>query len=119
MAVPIGRRQCLVTIQARVPDAADAAGYPSEAFTSLSPGVWMSQQEATTFDRSAEQFEAGQITTRTYTEWRMPYRPDMDPDRVDVPKQRRLLYRSRVYDITQAVLIDRHQIKLTTLARVG
>ena len=49
-----------------------------------------------------------------------PYRADMDPDLIDVPKVRRLLYKGRVYDIVAATLLSRQEgVEVETLAKPG
>lgn len=51
------------------------------------------------------------------TVWTTRYRPDLDPDLVDVPKYRRLVLDGRRYDIKAADLIGRRRgIELLTLA---
>jgi hypothetical protein len=109
---PAGTRDVLVTIQGLTETTGDT-GYPIETFTDRPPKVWMSK----TMDTAAERLAGAQIAARFFTEWTMPYRSDMDPDRVDVPKLRRLKLHERTHDIIAAELIGQHrQIRLVTLA---
>lgn len=67
-----------------------------------------------------ERFRSDQETAYADTRWIMPYRPDMDPELIDVPATRRLVYAGRVYDIRDASPMGlKRQIELTTLAKVG
>jgi hypothetical protein len=116
MLPSIGQMDVLVTVQAR---SVSKPGFPVETFVDLPPQSWMSKAADTATERSAERFAAGQLSARAYTEWHMPYRADMDPDLVDVPVQRRLVYRGRVHDILSAELMERRQIRLLTLAKVS
>jgi hypothetical protein len=44
----------------------------------------------------------------------------MDPDLLDVPKRRRLVYKGRTYDIVAAGQIGRNEgVELLTLAKVS
>jgi hypothetical protein len=70
--------------------------------------------------KAHERFTADQNKGAADTQWEMGYRPDMDPELVDVVKKRRLLYQGRVYDITSADLIGRFEgIELVTLSGSG
>jgi hypothetical protein len=66
--------------------------------------------------RADERFAANQPGAFLETTWQMPYRSDMDPDLVDVPTARRLVYLQRVYDIKAASSVGREGIELLTLA---
>jgi len=67
-----------------------------------------------------ERFRAEQFSAQAMTHWEMEYRDDMDPELVDVPKQRRLNYLGRIYNITAARQIGRQEaIELDTQAKVG
>jgi len=90
-----------------------ASGYPTETWIELESGVWMSKQDM----RGNERFRAAQLSAGFDTRWELQWRDDMDPDYVDVPKTRRLVYRGRTYDITAAVEIGRREgIALFTVA---
>lgn len=107
-----GERDRLVTIQQRGADTTDEAGEPVETWTTL-VSAYMRRIDA----GGRERFQAAQLSAPYDTRWEMGYRADMDPDLVDVPKRRRLLYKGRFYDIVQAALINRQDgIELSTLA---
>lgn len=92
------------------------SGYPIETWQTLDDLVWMSRQDL----RGRESFRTAQLSAAFDTRWEMHWREDMDPDIVDVPNKRRLLYRGRVYDITAAIEIGRQEgIALFTLAASG
>lgn len=89
------------------------SGYPVETWSELVSGVWMSKYDM----RGSERFVASQNAARFDTRWNLQWRDDMDPDLLDVPKTRRLLYRGRAYDIVQAVELGRQEgIALYTIA---
>lgn len=111
-----GERDRYVLIQQRSEtDAADTSGLPVETWTTLA-SVWMSRQEL----KGAERFAAQQLTGSAVTRWEMPYLASMDPELVNVPKLRRLVYQQRVFDITSADHVGRKDgIELLTLARMA
>ena len=89
--------------------------YPVETWTTLVAIEWM----AKTDQRANEQFAANQLTASMETQWEMDYRADMDPDLVNVPKVRRLVYLGRVHDILAAAIIGQKRgIELLTVAKV-
>ncbi len=99
-----------VTIEAQ---AEAASGYPTETWSTLEAGVWMSKQDM----RGNERFRAAQLSAPFDTVWSLQWRDDMDPDLLDVPKTRRLNYRGRIYDIVRATELGRREgIALETLA---
>lgn len=108
-----GKRDRRVTIQQRpAADAVDAAGAPLETWTTL---VEMAAEKMVIGGR--ERFLADQKSAPYDTRWRLNYRADLDRDLVDVPKLRRLVYKSRVYDIVDAQVIGRNEgIELLTLS---
>ncbi len=110
-----GRRDRLVTIQQRsATDSADAtSGEPVETWTTL-----VAQMPASRMDSGgAERFRADQQSARFDTEWEINWRDDMDPDLIDVPKLRRLLYETRPYDIVACYEVGRRAgLRLQTLA---
>jgi len=102
-----------VTIQT-LTEGADASGAPAESWATLTT-AWMARQVV--HGGRGESFAADQLSGAIVTQWTMRYAADMDPDRVNVVKDRRLLYLGRVYDIVQAELLDRQTgILLRTLA---
>jgi head-tail adaptor len=112
-----GTRTCFVLIQ-RLVETTGESREPLEDWVDLTT-VWASKVDALEWDAKGELFMAGQLSARSFDIWRFPYRPDMDTDDIDVPKTRRLVYRGRIYDITQADSSDRRVVKLVTLAKVG
>lgn len=113
-AVPMepGERDKAVTIQRSV-DATPASHVPKETWATLATMVWMRKMDA----KSSERFLAGQVAAGFDTQWEMPYRTDMDPELVDVPKTRRLVYQGRVYLIVGADIIGRREgIEILTRA---
>lgn len=100
-----------VTIQRRT-ESTGASGFPVETWGALASAIWMQRLDV----RGQERFDANQITAPQVTTWRMFFREDMDPETVDVAKDRRLLFQGRFYDITAGVRIDdRTGIELTTV----
>lgn len=100
-----------VVIQ-QLTESAGTSGFPVESWSTLDT-VWMEKMAVT----GSERFRAAQLSAPIQTRWQLHYRADMDPDLVDVPKSRRLLYLGRVYDITSAEEIGRQEgIELMTLA---
>lgn len=89
--------------------------YPVETWTTLVATEWMARTEL----RANERFTANQPLVSTETQWEMEYRADMDPDLLNVPKSRRLVYMGRIYDIVAASVIGpKRGIELLTIARV-
>lgn len=115
-----GQRDCFVTVES-VTRSIGPSRQPVETWAQLGDdGVWMAKKAQAESGRFSEQFVAGQLSAQAYTEWSMPYQETMDPDVVDVPKDRRLNYRGRIYDIVRADALGRQRaILLTTLAKVG
>jgi SPP1 family predicted phage head-tail adaptor len=110
-----GKRDRRITIQQRTTtDQADSSGTPNEV------GTWTTLVQAYAEKMAIggrERFDAEQRSAPYDTRWRIGYRADMDPELVDVAKVRRLTYKSRIYDIVDAQLIDRrHGVDLLTLA---
>lgn len=116
--VAAGQRDKLVTIEADT-SGVSASGFPTEGWATLGEAEWMSREPVMPFDFSGERFVSDQLTARNFDAWQMPYRSDMDPDLVNVPGQRRLRFQGRVFDILQADVLERSQIRLITLAKVG
>jgi SPP1 family predicted phage head-tail adaptor len=112
-----GKRDKLVTIQQYTSGVRDSSGLPTEPWTNLGQ-EWMSREEVTK-QSMEERLHAGGMAAAFETSWTLPYRQDMDPETVDVPKKRRLVYSGRTFDITRAVLSDRvarNKIILETIA---
>lgn len=112
MADDPGKRDRLVTIQEMTSSIDADSGEPVEAWDTLAT-VFMEKVEM----RGNERFQSQQMTAPYDTRWRLPYRTDMDPETLDVPKDRRLVYKNRVYDIISAQMIGRRDgIELMTLS---
>lgn len=108
-----GQRDHLVTIE-QLALSVGGTRFPVETWTTLTT-AWMSRSEASAMER----FVSGQETASTETVWEMDYQADMDPDLVNVPRARRLVYLGRTHDITAATLIgSKRGIELLTLAKV-
>lgn len=114
---PSGHRRCRVTIEQRpAADAVDASYTPVDGPWTTLAKEWMAQETV----GGEEQFRARQMSASYDTRWHMTYRKDMDPNLVNVPKLRRLVYSGRVYDVLVATMNGRRDgIELTTLAKVG
>ena len=116
MNVAAGLRDKYVTIQVGTPGVA-GSGVPITTWADLGR-EWMHRREVSGTERLAE----AQFQANVDSEWEIPYRADMDPDLVDVPKLRRLSYSGRVYNILRATKLQRHEgngIRLVTLATSG
>ena len=106
-----GQRDKEVTIE-QAAGASGSGGFPTSTWTTLST-VWASKIDL----RGSERFQADQLSSRYDTRWEVPYQADMDPDLVDVPTTRRLIYQGRTHDIVSAFVIGRNEgIELTTVA---
>lgn len=116
-AVPMesGERNKAVKIQQLTEDTAESQ-FPKESWTTLANPVWMRRMTM----KASERFAAGMETGADTVQWEMGYRPDMDPELVDVVKKRRLSYQGRTYDIVSASLIgQREGVELMTLSGSG
>lgn len=110
-----GRRDRLVTIEQRsATDSADStSGEPVETWTTLVADMPASRMDTA----GSERFRSDQQSARFETEWEINWRDDMDPDLIDVPKLRRLIYQTRPYDIVACVEVGRRAgLRLQTLA---
>jgi SPP1 family predicted phage head-tail adaptor len=109
-----GERNKLVLVE-QMTESTGPSGFPIETWTPLTT-LWAGKYD----ERAGEEFKAGQLSASQIIRWELPYRPDLDPDLVDVPKLRRLRYQGRQYDIQQASQIGRQDgVEVTTLAKVG
>jgi len=108
-----GKRDRYVTVQQRpTTDAVDGSGAPTETWTTLYGGYFERRPIG-----GRERFDAHQKSAPYDTRWIGHYRADMDRDLVNVPKLRRLVYKSRVYDIVDAQTTGRNDgIELLTLS---
>lgn len=105
-----------VTIQYRI-DGSSTTGYPVEDWTTTaSRTVWMARQAISGMERIAAQ----QVSAKADMRFVMSYRADMDPDLVDVVKDRRLVFQGRTFNITSAMQMGaKAAIELTAVAKVG
>lgn len=109
-----GQRDKDVRIEQRT-TSKGATNYPVETWTTLIALEWMARTE----QRANERFAATQESAATETSWEMDYRLEMDPDLVNVPADRRLVYLGRVYNIIAATTIGpKLGIELLTVAKV-
>lgn len=108
-----GDRDRLVTIQQRGGDAVDDEGFPLSSWVDLVE-AFMAKRDAS----ARERMSRDQLSASFDSVFQMNYRDDMDPELVDVPKLRRLIYQGRTYDIVAASQIGRRDgIELQTLAQ--
>lgn len=112
-AIPMesGERDRAVTVQ-QATETEDSTGFPIQEWTTLVTPYWMRIDGV----KGHERFTAGQESAPSTIRWEGGYRTDLDPELVDVPKTRRLLYQGRVFDITDAQQIGRREgIEFMTL----
>ncbi len=110
--VATGVRTRLITIQ-QLTESQGPSGFPVESWTTLTT-VFASKADAV----GRERFGANQLSSPFDTTWQMPYLSAVDPELVNVPKTRRVVYQGRVYDIVSASPVgELHRgIELQTLA---
>lgn len=112
LSLAAGKRDKLVTIEQRTNDSADS-GFPKEQWATLAR-AYMAREDARADERVVAANESAFVETR----WNMLYMEAMDPETVNVPTERRLVYRERTYDILAASLMDqRAGIELVTVAQ--
>lgn len=118
--MPSGQRDAWLTIE-QLPAATDAvgtSGFPVETWTTLY-STWASRADVDD-SRYQERFVEGQLSAPAQTKWQVDYRPDMDPDLLEVPKRRRVVYEGRTYDIMHAAVVGRRAaVDLVTLSKQG
>lgn len=112
-----GQRQCLITLKKRpATDAVDASYTPVDGPWTELGKVWAQKVEL----GGEERFRAMQLSAKYDTRWVIRYRPDMDPDLIDVAKVRQVIYKSRTHDIVSAIRSDRqNDIEIETLSKAG
>ena len=107
-----GRRNRLVTIQ-EMTESAGPSGRPVETWTLLTR-AWMARTDVTGWERE----KAETLSSRLDVRWSMPYQANMDPESVNVPKFRRLVYKGKTYDIVNAIPVGTNaEIEMTTVAK--
>jgi len=110
MGLNIGKLIHDVTIQ-QLTETKGPSQVPVRSWTSLVDPAWMARESQI----GSETFGASQLSAEATIVWTMRYLASMDPDLVDVPKARRLIYRGRSYEIVQAEHVGRQEaIMLTT-----
>jgi SPP1 family predicted phage head-tail adaptor len=111
-----GQRDRVITIQQRsATDAVGSSGMPVETWTTL-VDMWAQKREMT----GSETYKSSQWSAKADLVFEVNYRPDMDPEIVNVAKVRRLLYRGRVHDITYVEEIGRREgLKIYTLVKAA
>lgn len=111
-----GKRTRLVTIQQMTPSKG-GTGRPVETWTTLTQ-AWMEREDIDLRTDISEHIAANQRSARSDVTWRMPFQASMDPEAIDVPRVRRLVYKGRIYDIVAAIPKGR-DIEMTTMAKAG
>lgn len=108
-----GTRDRVVTLQQLTASKDATTHAPKETWTTLAAPIWMAKSDA----RGQERFIAHQVSAAVETVWEMGYRVDMDPELVDVAKERRIVYQGRTYGVIGGRQIGRRDgIELFTLA---
>ena len=117
--IDTGQRDKHVTIQ-QLTESRGSSGFPVESWTTL-VSVFMAREDVGgDVSSRRERFVADQQMAIADTRWTLLFRDDMDPEAIDVPKTRRLLYRGRPYNITAARPVGRRDaIELLTQSSVG
>jgi hypothetical protein len=78
--------------------------------------MWAYKEEVS----GQERFAAAQLSAPYSTKWEVDYRPEIDPDLIEVPKAFVLTAEGRRFDIVAAEVIGRKAgVILSTLARMG
>lgn len=114
-AVPMepGERDKRVTIQTVTQGTGATSRMPTEDWSALRT-VWMRVLTL----KGAERQAAEQTAAMSETQFEMGYAADMDPELVDVPATKRLVYQGRTFDVIRASLIGRREgVELIGIAR--
>lgn len=91
------------------------SGFPIETWTVLANPYWCARSDV----RGDESLEGGQVSAQVQTLWSGAYRPDMDPELLDVAKRLRLRYQGRIYDILSGFIVGaRVGLEFVTLSRL-
>lgn len=111
MPFDAGLRDRQVTVQ-QLTESVGSANFPVETWSTLRT-EWAEKTDV----RGRERLMNGQNAAAFDSRWCLGYSPEMDPELVDVPKKRRLVYQGRAYDIVAAVMVGRRDgIELMTIA---
>lgn len=109
-----GRRDLLIRIEQRPEDEMPDpdSGAPTVQWTTLVASMPAGRESLRGWERQT----ANQTVAGYDQRWEINYRADMDPDLLDVPKLRRIVYGGRTLDIVSANQIGRRRgIELFTL----
>ncbi len=111
-----GTRGRLVMIQQKT-EAKGPSGRPVETWSDLGC-AWMERED--TASMNDEHFSMNKLVARADGRWCMLYQANMDPEAFNIPSERRLVYRDRIYDIVSATASGQAGIiELTTIANVA
>lgn len=107
-----GQRDKLVTIE-RMSKSKGTSGFPVETWTTLRTD-YMSRLDV----RADERFASNQLSAAMETQWHGTYASDVDPELLNVPEKRRLVYGGRTFDILAATIIgNKEGVEYVTLAK--
>lgn len=111
-----GQRDHLIAMVKQVDSVASGSGYTKKT-------------DSTRYEFFAERIDmwsqervvgGPQVSARMETQWKMPFRDEIDPETVDVPGSFKLVQGSRTHDIIGAQRIGRKVgVLITTTSRVG
>lgn len=107
-----GRMDRIVKVEQLTESIDPDSGEPVEIWTTLHRCMPAERIDVS----GSERFVANQMAAKYDVVWKVHYCCDLDPERIDVPKTRRLIVNRRVHDIVTAVLLERKAIRLETLA---
>jgi len=113
-----GLKDCLVTIE----QPTETKGPAGESIAGWGPllTLWACRQDVDAPERFTEGLVQDQISARAWMKWTTEYRAEIDPLRVNVAKERRLVYLGRTYDIAAATLVARNRgVTILTLSKAG
>lgn len=95
------------------------SGRPVETWSDLGC-AWMEREDAALTPDRAEHYSTNKLVARSDVRWRMLAQANMDPETINLPSERRLVYGSRIYDIVSATPGGQSGIlELVTIANVG
>jgi head-tail adaptor len=106
-----GLRDKLVTIQQA--KSKGPSGFPVETWTTLRT-AYMNRQDV----RADERYAANQLSAAMETQWHSDYASDIDPEIVNVPAKRRIVYGGRTFDVLAATILgNKEGVEFITLAK--
>ena len=107
-----GLRDKLVTIE-QMTKSKGTTGFPVETWTTLRT-AYMSRLD----QRADERYAANQLSPAVETQWHTDYASDIDPELVNVPTKRRLVYLGRTFDILAGTILgNKEGVEFITLAK--